>query len=143
MRTRQSPHVVVLAAAMLVALSACVASPGDAASAMKGHWQLVSGSDSTGPLELAGQDVTLDILDSKISGTAACNYYGGSLTGARGSILISSLAQTAMACADASKMELESRYLTALAAVQKARTTPTELTLGGPGIVLVFHRASK
>ena len=113
---------------------------------LDGNWQLFSATDSAGEFDLSGlkshggaADVTLTLTDGKLGGIAACNYYGGEFVGLPGALQVESLSQTAMACADSTLMDLESRYLTALGSLTSAQLgSGVGLILLGDGISLSF-----
>ena len=115
---------------LVLALVGC-ASPDD--SSIEGSWILTSATDATGSLTLdPTHPVTLEVGEHT-GGIAACNSYGATYEGGR----FTKISQTEMGCKPASVMEIESRYLAALAATT-AVEAGTGLTLTGPGIELTF-----
>ena len=87
-----------------------------------GSWILTSGYLDGEPFDLVdGWNVTLTIDGDQVSGTAACNGYGGTLTtgdrlGGSGPFRVTELSWTEMGC-EPEVMQLEQRYLAALQAV--------------------------
>jgi heat shock protein HslJ len=87
-----------------------------------GSWILTSGHLDSEPFDLVdGWNVTLTIDGDQVSGTAACNGYGGTLTtddrlGGGGPFRVTALSWTEMGC-EPDVMQLEQRYLAALQAV--------------------------
>ena len=122
-----------LGAALL--LSACGGEVGRAADGdvdLTGSWHLVSGRDADGPFDLTGRSVTLVVEGETASGTSACNHYSGDLRVEGDSVRLSGMSGTEMACEPA-VMDLERRYLDALAVVERAGRSGDALVLSGPG----------
>lgn len=72
--------------------------------------------NDTVPNELA---ITLTVEDGRIAGSSGCNrYFAGIEESQRGSVTVSAIGSTRMACPE-DVMEIESRYLAALAGVSK------------------------
>lgn len=114
--------------------TASVESPG----LPEGDWELVDGTAPTGPLEpVDGHQVTLSLDGDQVSGTAACNGYGGRLT-SNGETRIDQLSGTDMACHPQAVMELESAYLEALADVDRIELQGDMLVATGPSTELRF-----
>ena len=108
-----------------------------------GDWGLVAGEDATGTFDLSIAGVTMLVQGDTVSGTAACNSYGGTVVGsvseAEQPLRVEQLFQTEMACLDDGVMELEQRYLNALAAVSSARRVDADtVELIGPSVRLEF-----
>jgi heat shock protein HslJ len=81
MRTTLAPLAAALAAASLV-LAGCAGAPQNllgepVADEFHGSWLLVSGADSSGPIEPGDVSVTLEIDGPVASGTSGCNSYSG------------------------------------------------------------------
>lgn len=133
-----------LAGALAGLLSACALLGGGDGAQMQGEWVLVAAEDPTGAFDLSPADVTLTVQGSALSGTAACNQYGGTVTGGLDAsderpVSVSDLFQTEMACMGEGVMELEARYLTALAAVESGlRLDDDTMALFGGGVRLEF-----
>jgi heat shock protein HslJ len=112
---------------------------------------------SSGPDALVGPDWTLTSLagkpkvegttltatfsqDDRVSGSAGCNRYFGGARGEGGSLSVSPLASTMMACGQDGVMEQEQLYLALLQGATRYSIQGSELRLG-PGadhVTLVF-----
>lgn len=123
-------------------VSACGA-PGATPSAssdlgIEGSWQLISGRTRAGEVPMvADRPITLSIEGSSVTGTAACNSYGGRLVGAGGRVRIDELGMTAMGC-EPDVMASESAYTAALSAIRQIGRDGDELVLVGPDVELRF-----
>ena len=107
---------------------------------LTGSWQLTSGSHRGESLEpISTHPVTIEFTADRIGGTAACNSYGGTFDASTGSVTISELSITEMACDPPETMELERAYVDALLAVNEAVIEGTTLTLSGPETTLEFE----
>jgi len=127
-----------LATAALAGCSGSTASPGGGSDQLEGSWQLTSGIDAEGSIPLtADAPVTLNFADNA-SGTAACNSYFATVLGGPGTIEVSGVGSTEMYCIDESVMEVESRYLAALGAANRAVYEGEELVITGPDVELRF-----
>ncbi|HSG81387.1 MAG TPA: META domain-containing protein, partial [Gemmatimonadota bacterium] len=74
-------------------------------------------------------EITIEITEGQISGSAGCNRYFGDLEeSSPGQVSIGALGSTRMAC-PGDVMELETRYLTALANVQSYSFLAGQLAL--------------
>lgn len=126
----------------VLGLAACAA-PGatttpSAAPDLGGSWQMTSGTTPAGDIPLvADWPITLTIEGSSISGTAACNSYGGRLVLAGGRVRIEDLGMTAMGC-EPDVMASESAYTGALATVSQIARDGDDLVLAGPDVELRF-----
>lgn len=108
------------------------------ATGIDGAWKLVRGTTADGPLPLVDRfPITLDLDGEAISGTSACNHYGGTFTHDSGSIAIGDVFGTEMACAD-EVMVLETAYLAALQVVDTVARDGATMTFTGPGVELTF-----
>jgi len=146
----------VAAAAVLAAtiLSGCATPAGDrsgddttSVGGIVGEWQLTKGGDADGSWPVNGIPVTLVISDDAVTGRAPCNSYTGGLTVAGSDLSIDAISSTEVACADAARTRLETRYLAALARVTTVQVdgpsgSPT-LTLSGPDETLRFSLVDK
>jgi heat shock protein HslJ len=105
-----------------------------------GTWQLQHGSGPSGPITLpASAQLTIAFDAHRVSGRA-CNIYGGDYRLADdGTLTISAMSMTEMACEEP-MMSLEAAYHAALALVRSAAVTDDRLTLTGSGVELVFTR---
>lgn len=105
---------------------------------------LVAGGTDAGKIELVDDHpITLTIDEAGVSGTAACNSYGGRLLITSAGVEIQELASTGMACIPDEIMATEATYLEALRAVRKVRLDGEQLVLEGIGIELRFDRLSE
>ena len=146
---------IALGATASLMLAGCATLNAADRSSIEGEWLLIAGSDARGDFELLDRTVTLTIGNDEsgrgtVGGTAACNTYFGSIEGAPESLTIGALGQTEMACFDgddpndtddtgSSIMELESRYLAALASVTSGVPgSGVGLILTGPDVSLTF-----
>jgi heat shock protein HslJ len=105
---------------------------------LDGPWVLRDGSlDGVAIPVLDEHPITLRFAGTEISGTAACNGYGGRVRSEGGRIVIDELGMTAMACEDA-VMAAESAYVRALESVARISREGDVLTLDGPAVELRF-----
>jgi heat shock protein HslJ len=137
---------VVALLALVVVLAACGSDDADSSGATttgggaEGAWKLSSGTVDGEPIPLlADYPVTLVIEDGQISGRAACNSYGGSVSVDGSSIEIGEVAWTEMGCEPA-VMESEQAFLAALMLVDTIEVDGDVATLSGGGAELVFSR---
>lgn len=118
-------------------LTVPVPDAGDPAT-IDGAWVLTSGHLDGEPLDLVdGRDVTLTIDGDQVSGTAACNSYGGMLDtddrlGGGGPFVVTDLSWTEMGC-EPDVMQLEQRFLAALRAIDSYELAGS-LHLGVTGV---------
>ncbi|MEX1125605.1 MAG: META domain-containing protein [Acidimicrobiia bacterium] len=106
---------------------------------IEGAWQLESGTLDNEPVPLVDDHpITLTIEGDTVGGNASCNSYGGFYTLSDGSITISAMFQTEMACFPDETMASESAYLAALSRVDSVTAEDDSLTLTGEGVELVF-----
>ena len=107
---------------------------------LAGTWQLSRGTGPNGALHIpSGYTVTIAFEDGRVSGQA-CNMYGGDYRlDDDGSLTLSAMAMTEMACQEP-MMTLEADYHAALAQVRNAAVAQGELTLSGDGAELVYTR---
>jgi heat shock protein HslJ len=119
------------------------ASPLASPQSILGTWRLVSGSDSSGTLSPAGATIILKLDGEKSGGQGPCNAYGATETGSiAGPISIRVGIHTEMACAEAARNVIESRYFSDLGKLSQAALADGKLTLSGGGVSLVFSRVS-
>jgi hypothetical protein len=124
-------------------LAGCSALGIGSGAGLSGDWGLVSGEDTAGDFDLAVAGITMIVQGDAISGVAACNTYGGTVVGTVAEVeqplRVEQLFQTEMACLDEGVMELEQRYLDALAGVTSARRLDSDtVELIGPSVRLEF-----
>jgi heat shock protein HslJ len=156
-----------LAFVLAIALGGCAAAPGGGTSSggsssggptgggptgtssaspqsILGSWQLVSGTDANGTFSPDGATVILRLDGAKSGGQGPCNAYGATETGSTtGPISIRLGIRTMMACAEAARNVVESRYFAALGKVSHAALADGKLTLSGRDVSLVFTMASE
>ncbi len=124
---------------MSLVLSACLGS--DFVDSVEGSWQLTDGTHDGQPVPIVeSHPITLNLESGRISGTAACNGYGGEydLSGTTFSIA-EGLAVTEMACQPEEVMRSERAFLDAIANVEKVEITNEGLVLTGPETELQFE----
>lgn len=127
------------AIALMLVLAGCSLLSGGTTSSLDGEWQLQAGTNQGQAIPIvAGSHVTLKINGAQVGGTAACNAFGGKLQRSGGTITISELIQTEMACLDGRLMASEAAYLAALPRVTSAARTGNSLILTGPQVKLTF-----
>jgi heat shock protein HslJ len=120
-------------------LTACLGS--DFGDSVEGNWILESGSGDGGPLPIVDtHPITMALDGSSISGTAACNSYGGAYrVSSTGNFqLVDGVAVTEMACDPPEAMESEAAYLEALSSADKIAINEGRLTLTGGGYELNY-----
>jgi heat shock protein HslJ len=75
----------------------------------------------------------------EVTGTAACNGYGGTFESTDGQIVFSEMIITEMACFPTEVMDLEQNFMTALVSVTEVRVTDDVLVLSGENTILEFE----
>jgi heat shock protein HslJ len=126
--------------AMVLALllSGCSMLPGVGSSSLHGDWQLQAGTNQGQPVPIvAGSKITMTIAGGKVSGSAACNAYGGTIKVAGTAVTITALSMTEMACQE-NLMASETAYLAALPGVTTVERSGSSLVLTGPDVELSF-----
>ena len=108
------------------------------------EWTLSSLDDR--PLPASARSPTLLFGDARVSGFGGCNRYTGTVGSKRlGTLSVGALATTKMACA-APTMDVEDRYLAALAMVSQCALVAGRLqlsgTLEGTSRTLTFERGA-
>lgn len=121
-----------------VALTACLGS--DFEASVEGSWQLESGSLNGEPMTMVDtHPITMTLEAGEISGTAACNTYGGDYTLSAGEFAIGEgLSYTEMACQPSEVMESERQFLDSLLLIEEAALVDGGLVLQGPDTELTF-----
>lgn len=110
-----------------------------AASSPEGDWVLVEGEAPGGPVPvIEGSPITLTIEGTELSGTAACNSYGGTADLDDERFRPRDLHATEMACDPPEVMDSEQAYLEAFRDVESHQHRDDELVLDGDGVRLVF-----
>ena len=159
MRTRRTT--IALAALLAIALLAVACGSGETTSAgdgdgdgegtgddpsptaVDGDWVLVDGTVDGRPLVLLDANpVTLELAGDQISGTAACNGYGGDFSLDGDALTLGPLAITEMACIGDGVMELESAYMDGLGRSDTMVADGDTLTVSGPDVTLGFQRVA-
>lgn len=103
-----------------------------------GAWELVRGTHDGADIVVPdGARITLTITGDELSGTSACNQYGGSFERDGNSISIGPISMTEMACEEPI-MAAESAYLAALGDVDTVEPGRS-LWLTGPATDLQFQ----
>lgn len=100
-----------------------------------GSWQL-----SAGVSLVDGYPITMSIDGTEVTGRAACNAYGGTVTVNGSSISVGELGQTAMGC-ETEVMAAETAFLTVLGLVTHFEYAEGGLVLSSPEGDLVFSEA--
>lgn len=86
--------------------------------------------EATGMRPIHGSSLTLLLSpDGQVSGSGGCNRFVGRWTKQHGSVTMSGLGSTMMACADNAVMEQEQAYLKSLEGTSLATATPGQLVL--------------
>ncbi|MEM9038377.1 MAG: META domain-containing protein [Actinomycetota bacterium] len=100
-----------------------------------GGWVMVSGPSDPIP----GWDVTMEIDGDRISGTAACNGYGGTVEIGDGTIAVTELSWTEMGC-ETEIQQLEQDFLASLSSAAAFSVADDQLELDTPQGVWAFDR---
>lgn len=100
-----------------------------------GAWVMVSGPSDPIP----DWDVTVEIDDGRIGGTAACNGYGGAVEFSDDTITVSELSWTEMGCRS-DVQQLEQTFLMSLLAASTYSVTDDQLDITTPDGVWEFDR---
>ena len=132
---------IVVAAAVLVIGCTPRETPATAGTlSLDGAWQLASGTVDGAPFPVVAQSpITLVVQGAAISGRAACNQYGGTLSVVDGGPRLSMTSMTEMACEEP-VMAAEAAFGAVLPRVTAASLDGERLTLTGQGVELVFDR---
>ncbi|MGQ0607353.1 MAG: META domain-containing protein [Chloroflexota bacterium] len=138
---RSSPLLLLVVTLVLAACRADVAAPSvpDASDGpVVGDWVLVGGSiDGVDAPVLDDHRITLTITGSTLSGTAACNHYGGEIVMGEDGLHLENLGQTDMGCEEPA-MSAESAYVAALTRVREIGRDDEQLVARGEGVELRF-----
>jgi heat shock protein HslJ len=128
-----------IALVALLPLLACGGPAAPTGGLPDGTWVLVDGRSPEGPVPLVEtHPVTLTIEDREISGTAACNSYGGTAVIDGQQLTLREVSQTEMACEGPDVMASEAAYLQALLRVREYVRDGERLELSGEEARLVF-----
>ena len=121
-------------------LSGCSLLTHGVATSIDGEWQLEAGTNQGQAVPIvAGSRITLKVDGTKAGGSAACNIYGGTIQVNGGSVSISALSMTEMACQE-DLMASEAAYLAALPRVTTVALSGNSLVLSGPQVELRYTR---
>lgn len=124
---------------VLLAIAAACTTAAEATADIGGSWQLISGSVSGQPIQLVeASPITLRVVGSNVSGSSACNQYGGMVTVDGSTIAFGDLAANLMGC-EADVMAAEAAYTTALRQVDTISFDGDDLILTGVDADLRFR----
>lgn len=126
-----------LLAILALLLAACGSS--DAAANVEGSWQMTSGTVDGVEIPLVDDHpITMTFEDDQVTGSAACNGYGGGYIQSGSTITFEAPAMTEMACSPDEIMQAEAMFADAIARVDTI-AVGSQLTLSGDGVELVFE----
>ncbi len=127
-----------LLAALTIVLAACGTGP--SAAEVEGAWQLESGVyQGSDVLPPPSHPITLTLEGDVVSGTAACNGYGGRFElGPSGTFSVGDIAVTEMACMPIEIMDVETAFIAALRDATHVEVKDGLLGLHGPETDLTF-----
>lgn len=109
---------------------------------ISGQWTLIEASDGAGDIDVSPTAAVMTVDDKSLGGSV-CNHFGGDYSIDSSTITIRSLMTTKMWCeTPAGIMDFESRFVTALGAVNTVRFEGTNLVLTGVDIRLVFAQST-
>ena len=131
-----------ICASLILALSACGGSGGNALRDTTWELASLSGSDL-----LPGTTIKIEFAAAELSGTGGCNHYGGSYQVSGDSLSVSGLFATEMGCMEpAGVLDQESEYLAALGAADSYKIAGDRLEIydqaGTPALIFVKPGAS-
>lgn len=102
-------------------------------------WQLVSYSET--PV-LPGSEITLELADGRLNGSAGCNAYFADYQLENGQLIVNTAGSTKKFCGEPGVMEQESAYLRLIQQADNAITaTENTLTIETPEGNLLFEAA--
>ena len=106
---------------------------------LKGIWVLQSFTSEGADVKLPASAIDMEIELGRIGGTGGCNTFGGAIEAADdGSLVITDMSWTEMACMDSGRMDFESAYLPALAGVNRWEASPDGIVFSSDSAVLSF-----
>jgi heat shock protein HslJ len=137
-------------AASIPLLTAC-SGLASGTTALQGEWVLEGGSDAEGVFVDSANPVTLVFEVDTVSGQSPCgNVYSGPVidgpgVAGSGTLRLGGLSRTEMGCLEQDQNQLESRYFSALEAVDRVAVSDDgeRLELTGDDIFLSFDRSEK
>lgn len=139
---RQTLGVLVLLGSLVACGEPSATDPGspNASADYEGTWELVEGRGPDGKVPvIPGYRITLTLEGNEVSGTSACNHYGGAARIEDGSFDVPGVGGTEMACRN-DVMQAETSYVAALTAADTISRKNDSLILSGPGTELRFER---
>ncbi|CAN5281215.1 hypothetical protein BH18ACT5_BH18ACT5_16530 [soil metagenome] len=123
---------------VLLAIGAACTTASEATADISGGWQLISGSLSGQPIPLVETSpITLRVEESNVSGSSACNQYGGLVSVDGSTIAFGDLASALMGC-EPDVMAAEAAYTNALRQVDTISFDGEDLVLSGVDADLRF-----
>ena len=127
------------------AVPGTTAPPDDGAAAggtrptLKGIWVLQSFTLDGVDVAVPDGPIDMEIELGQIGGTGGCNSFGGQIeAGDDGSLRITEMAWTEMACLDSGRMDFEASYLPALAGVTGWAASPDGIVFSSDTAVLTY-----
>lgn len=126
----------------LLLLAACSPASGAQAGLNATQWELTAIGDQQVTDSQSGHGVTLRFEDGAISGSGGCNSYGGQYQAdpAAGTLDISQVVSTLMACLDNGVMQTESDFLGALNQADRYEIVGSTLRIFAGDQTLVFRQ---
>lgn len=104
-----------------------------------GEWRLVEGTVDGAPIPVdADYPVTFVLDGTQVSGTSACNSYGGEIVVEGGEVRFGDMMMTMMACEEPA-MSIETAYHAALGRIRQATMDGDALVLVGDAVSLRFQ----
>jgi heat shock protein HslJ len=126
-----------LSTVLALSITACLGS--DFADSIEGSWQMASGSVNGEAIPvLDTHPIIITFEEGQVSGTAACNAYGGTFDLDGSNITFSDLTMTEMACTPEETMRAEALFASAITVVDTI-TLDGQLVLSGDGVEMVFE----
>jgi heat shock protein HslJ len=123
----------------ILSLAAVACLGNDFADSVEGPWQMTSGTvDGEAIPVLETHPITITFEEDQMSGTAACNGYGGTYELSGSTITFSGLAMTGMGCSPEESMQAEAMFTDAITRVDTV-AVDGDLTLSGDGVAMTFE----
>jgi heat shock protein HslJ len=140
MSTLKTLGSVALVFGLLGCAGAAAPTTGGAPVDVTGTWQLAAGQiDGIAIALVPDSPITMTVDGSKVSGRAACNFYGAEITVQDGAIRMRATSMTEMACQEPA-MAAEAVFIAALDRIAAASRDGDRLALSGSGVRLEFNR---
>ncbi|HEX4057863.1 MAG TPA: META domain-containing protein [Galbitalea sp.] len=130
--------------AVALAVSGCASRPdeGGPDPALRGQWELQSGTDAQGTIPLANQLITLTIDgDSSTTGRSTCSDYRAHVYGSLATLWVTATLPKAEHCGIQAQQDIEQRYINDLNQVRTSTLSGGVLDLLAPGVDLRYQRA--